>query len=49
MVGVQQQRDIGDIFEQKGAGKTLVNLMALDMIVGSGGVLAQARSSPRPP
>jgi hypothetical protein len=42
MVGVQQQRDIGDIFEQKGAGKTLVNLMALDMIVGSGGVLAHA-------
>ncbi len=42
MVGVQQQRDIGDIFEQKGAGKTLVDLMALDMIVGSGGVLAHA-------
>ena len=42
MVGVQQQRDIGDIFEQKGAGKTLVNLLTLDMIVGSGGVLAHA-------
>ena len=25
LVGVQQQRDIGDIFEQKGAGKTLVD------------------------
>lgn len=42
MVGVQQQRDIGDLFEQKGAGKTLVELMGLDMIVGSGGVLAHA-------
>ena len=42
MVGVQQQRDIGDLFEQKGAGKTLVDLLGLDMIVGSGGVLAHA-------
>ena len=42
MVGVQQQRDIGDLFEQKGAGQTLVDLFALDMIVGSGGVLAHA-------
>lgn len=42
MIGVQQQRDIGDIFDQKGAGKTLVDLFSLDMIVGSGGVLAHA-------
>ena len=42
MVGVQQQRDIGELFEQKGAGKTLVDLIGLDMIVGSGGVLAHA-------
>lgn len=42
MVGVQQQRDIGDIFEQKGTGKTRVDLRELDMIVGSGGVLSHA-------
>ncbi len=42
MVGVQQQRDIGAMFEQGGAGKTLVDLQKLDMIVGSGGVLAHA-------
>jgi uncharacterized protein (TIGR01319 family) len=42
MIGVQQQRDIGELFEQKGAGKTLVDLMNLDMVVGSGGVLAHA-------
>ncbi len=42
MVGVQKQRDIGDIFEQKGGGKTLVNLFNLDMIIGSGGVLSHA-------
>jgi uncharacterized protein (TIGR01319 family) len=42
MVGVQQQRDIGELFDQKGAGKTLVDLLSLDMIVGSGGVLAHA-------
>jgi len=42
MVGVQQQRDIGELFEQKSGGKTLVNLLELDMVVGSGGVLAHA-------
>lgn len=42
MVGVQQQRDIGELFEQKATGNTLVDLMELDMIVGSGGVLAHA-------
>nr|CAA9258814.1 hypothetical protein AVDCRST_MAG63-2385 [uncultured Armatimonadetes bacterium] len=42
MVGVQQQRGIGDLFEQKGGGRTLVDLFGLDMIVGSGGVLSHA-------
>ena len=42
MVGVQQQRDMGELFEQKGSGKTLVAMMTLDMIIGSGGVLAHA-------
>jgi uncharacterized protein (TIGR01319 family) len=42
MVGVQQERSVGDIFEQRGSGGTLVNMLALDMIIGSGGVLAHA-------
>jgi uncharacterized protein (TIGR01319 family) len=42
MVGVQRQRDLGELFEQRGSGKTLVNMRELDMIVGSGGVLAHA-------
>ena len=42
MVGVQQQRDIGDLFEQKASGSTLVDMFELDMLIGSGGVLAHA-------
>lgn len=42
MVGVQQERSVGDIFEQSGSGGTLVNMLSLDMIIGSGGVLAHA-------
>ncbi|NUL82177.1 MAG: glutamate mutase L [Armatimonadetes bacterium] len=40
--GIQQQRTIGDALDQKDTGETLVNLMELDMIVGSGGVLSHA-------
>ena len=40
--GMQQQRDIGEIFEQKGTGQTLIKMMELDMIIGSGGVLSHA-------
>ncbi len=40
--GVQQERDIGDTFEQSGSGETVVNMMALDILVGSGGVLSHA-------
>ena len=42
MVGVQQTRDIGEIFEQSAGGKTLVDMFSLDMVIGSGGVLAHA-------
>lgn len=42
LTGVQQQRSIGDALDQKASGGTLVNMMALDMIVGSGGVLSHA-------
>ena len=40
--GVQQERTISDAFEQTGSGETLVNLMELDLLVGSGGVLSHA-------
>ena len=40
--GVQQERSIGDVFEQTMTGETLVSLKALDMLIGSGGVLSHA-------
>lgn len=40
--GVQQERTISDIFEQKGSGKTLIDMLKLDLIVGSGGILSHA-------
>ena len=40
--GVQQERTISDAFEQSTSGKTLVDLMELDLLVGSGGVLSHA-------
>ncbi len=42
LTGIQQQRTIGDAMTQEATGKTLVDLMALDMIVGSGGVLSHS-------
>jgi len=39
--GVQRRRTISDTFEQKMSG-TLVNMMRLDLLVGSGGVLSHA-------
>ena len=40
--GVQQERTIADAFEQTESGATLVNLLNLNMLVGSGGVLSHA-------
>jgi uncharacterized protein (TIGR01319 family) len=40
--GVQQQRTIADAFEQTASGATIVNMMTLDILVGSGGVLSHA-------
>jgi uncharacterized protein (TIGR01319 family) len=40
--GVQKERTISDAFEQSESGITLVNLMELDLLVGSGGVLSHA-------
>ena len=42
LVGSAQQRDVGQIFDQQAAGQSLVNMMALDMVIGSGGVLSHA-------
>ncbi|HEY0867332.1 MAG TPA: glutamate mutase L [Fimbriimonas sp.] len=42
LTGSQQQRDIGQIFDQQASGQTLVKMMALDMVIGSGGVLSHA-------
>ncbi len=40
--GVQTERTISDAFRQDASGKTLVNLMDLGLLVGSGGVLSHA-------
>lgn len=40
--GVQTKRTISDAFEQSESGATLVNMMELDLLVGSGGVLSHA-------
>jgi uncharacterized protein (TIGR01319 family) len=40
--GVQQERTISDIFEQRGSGETLIDLLKLDLIVGSGGILSHS-------
>jgi uncharacterized protein (TIGR01319 family) len=40
--GVQRQRSIGDVFDQSGSGDTLIDMMRLGILVGSGGVLSHA-------
>ena len=40
--GVQQQRGIADIFSQTASGAGLVDMMRLDLAIGSGGVLSHA-------
>jgi len=40
--GIQQQRTIADAFEQSASGATIVNMMTLNMLIGSGGVLSHA-------
>jgi uncharacterized protein (TIGR01319 family) len=40
--GVQQERTISDIFEQQASGRTLIDMLKLDLIVGSGGILSHA-------
>ncbi|MEN3044294.1 MAG: glutamate mutase L [Candidatus Hydrothermales bacterium] len=40
--GVQKERTISDVFAQTISGETLVNMMTLGMIIGSGGILSHA-------
>lgn len=40
--GVQQQRTIGEIFDQAASGRSLVDMSRVDLIIGSGGVLSHA-------
>jgi len=40
--GVQQARTIGDTFKQSSSGRSLVDMLGLDILVGSGGVLSHA-------
>ena len=40
--GVQQQRTISDAFDQSATGLSLINLMDLNYIIGSGGILAHS-------
>ena len=40
--GIQKERTISDAFEQTSSGESLVDMMDLDLLVGSGGVLSHA-------
>lgn len=40
--GVAQRRTIGEAFEQTRTGETLISMMHLDLLVGSGGILSHA-------
>ncbi|MCH7760535.1 glutamate mutase L [candidate division TA06 bacterium] len=40
--GIQQERTISDAFAQEATGASLVDLMGLDLLVGSGGILSHA-------
>ena len=39
---MQRQRDISEAFSQSTSGATIVNMMTLDLLVASGGVLSHA-------
>ena len=40
--GIQQERTISDVFEQQTSGRTLIDMLKLNLIVGSGGILSHA-------
>ena len=40
--GVQQERSVSDAFTQSTSGQSLIDMFALDLIIGSGGILSHA-------
>jgi uncharacterized protein (TIGR01319 family) len=40
--GVQTERTLSDVFEQSASGNSLIDMLRLDLLVGSGGVLSHA-------
>ena len=40
--GVQSERTLSDVFDQSATGESLIQMMQLDLLVGSGGVLSHA-------
>ena len=40
--GVQTERSLSDVFDQSATGESLIQMMDLDLIIGSGGVLSHA-------
>ena len=42
--GVQSERTLSDVFDQGATGESLIRMMELDLLVGSGGVLSHARN-----
>ncbi|UCF69807.1 MAG: glutamate mutase L [candidate division WOR-3 bacterium] len=40
--GIQQERTISDAFDQSMTGETLIDLMGLNLLIGSGGILSHA-------
>ncbi|MCZ6635776.1 MAG: glutamate mutase L [bacterium] len=40
--GIQAERTLSDVFDQTGTGESLIQMMDLDLLVGSGGVLSHA-------
>lgn len=40
--GVQQERSVSDAFTQTTSGQSLIDMFALDLIIGSGGILSHA-------
>ncbi|MCC6739064.1 MAG: glutamate mutase L [Planctomycetia bacterium] len=40
--GVQQERSISDAFAQTASGQSLINMMDLNLVIGSGGILSHA-------
>jgi uncharacterized protein (TIGR01319 family) len=40
--GIQQERTISDVFEQQTSGRTLIDMLTVNLIVGSGGILSHA-------